>query len=155
MAENIDVVDRPREWDKAVSVSYLRLIGLTQARAATAAGIGERTLRRYELSDWWPEACREAVSRWMQQLEIECRTTVMTAVKEGDVATAWKVLERIDARLAPPRQGHDINHSGEVRTNVRAMSDEELLERARELSDRFANLEAGNTDGRRLPPHTP
>ena len=29
-----------------------------------------------------------------------------------------------------------------------AMSDEELLERARELSDRFANLEAGNMDGR-------
>ena len=72
--------------------------------------IGIRTLRRYELSDWWPRACGEAVGRWMQQLEIEARTTVMTAVREGDVVTAMKVLERMDKRLAPPRQQHE--HTG-------------------------------------------
>ena len=139
MAEKLDVVTKPHNWDKALSVAYLRLLGLSQKKAAKGAGIGERTLARWELSDWWPEACREAVDRWMQQLEIECRTTVMTAVKEGDVATDWKVLERIDRRLAPPRQGHDINHSGQVATNVRAMSDEELVERISQFSNRFAN----------------
>ena len=120
-----------------------------------SAGIGERTLARWELSDWWPDACHEAVDRWMQQVEIEARSTVMQAIKEGDVVTAMKVLERIDKRLAPPKQSHDINHSGDITATVRAMSDEELQERARELAPRFANLEARNTDGRRLPPHTP
>ncbi len=74
----------------------------------------------------------------MKQLEIEARSTVMQAVKEGDVATAWKVLERIDRRLAPPRQSHGIEHSGQVGTNVRAMSDEELLERGADFAHRFA-----------------
>ena len=54
----------------------------------------------------------------------------MAAVKAGDVVTAVKMLERIDKRLAPPRQSHGIEHSGEIPTTVREMSDEELLERA-------------------------
>ncbi len=119
-------------------MAYLRLVGLTQEKAAKAAGIGERTLRRYELCEWWPEACREAVDRWMHQLEIEARSTVMQAVKEGDVATAWKVLERIDRRLAPPRQLHGVEHSGDLTRSVREMSDEELLARARQLANRVA-----------------
>ncbi len=118
-------------------MAYLRLIGQSQAAAAKAAGLGERTLRRYELSDWWPDACGEAVERWMQQIEIEARTTVMTAVKEGDVVTAMKVLERLDKRLAPPRQLHGVAHSGEVTTSVREMSDEELLERAGHFANRM------------------
>ena len=138
MAEIIDVVEKPRDWDKAVSVAYLRLIGQTQENAAKGAGIGERTLRRYELSDWWPDACAEAVERWMQQLAIECRTTILAAVKDGDVQTAVKMLERIDRRLAPPRQTHGIEHSGEVTTPVREMSDEELLERTAQLANRVA-----------------
>jgi len=149
-------VTKPHNWDKAVSVAYLRLLGLSQKKAARGAGIGERTLARWELSEWWPEACREAVDRWMQQLEIEARTTVMAAIKEGDVVTAMKVLERIDKRLAPPRQSHDISHSGDITATVRAMSDEELMDRANELAPLFANLEVVDTNGgRRLPPHTP
>ena len=88
----------------------------------------------------------------MQQLEIEARTTVMAAIKEGDVVTAMKVLERLDKRLAPPRQLHGVEHSGDVTRSVRDMSDEELLERAAQ----FANRIAAHTNGRsRLPPHTP
>ena len=152
MAEKLDAVGKPQNWDKAVSVSYLRLIGLTQKKAAKAAGMGERTLRRFELSEWWPDACGEAVDRWMQQLAIECRTTIMAAVKAGDVVTAVKMLERIDNRLAPPRQSHGIEHSGGIATSVREMSDQELLERA----GRLANRMAVHTNGvRYLPPHTP
>ena len=143
MAENIDVVDKPRDWDKAVSVSYLRLIGQTQELAAKGAGIGVRTLRRYELSEWWPEACREAVDRWMQQLAIECRTTIMAAVKAGDVVTAVKMLERIDKRLAPPRQSHGIEHSGDLTRSVPDMSDAELLERAMNIVNRVGPLVNG------------
>ncbi len=54
MAEKLDVVKRPQSWDKAVSVAYLRLLSWSQEGAAKAAGIGVRTLRRYEISDWWP-----------------------------------------------------------------------------------------------------
>ena len=152
MAENIDVVEKPRNWDKAVSVSYLRLIGQTQEDAAKGAGVGVRTLRRYELSEWWPLACAEACGRWMQQLEIECRSTVMAAVKAGDVVTAVKMLERIDKRLAPPRQLHGVEHSGDLTRSVREMSDEELLERGADFAHRFA----AHTNGRSyLPPHTP
>ena len=148
----VDAVEKPRDWDKAVSVSYLRLIGLTQEKAAKGAGIGVRTLRRYELSEWWPEACREAADRWMQQLALECRTTIMAAVKAGDVVTAVKMLERLDKRLAPPRQQLGVQHSGQVATNVREMSDEELLERGADFANRFA----AHTNGRScLPPHTP
>ena len=44
------------------------------------------------------------------------------------------------------------HHSGEITTPVRAMSDEELLERA----GQFANRMVANTNGEtRLPPHTP
>ena len=110
MAEKLDVVKRPQNWDKAVSVAYLRLLSCSQEGAAQGAGIGVRTLRRYELPDWWPQACSEAVGRWMQQLEIEARTTVMAAVKEGDVVTAMKVLERLDPQLSPPRKRYE--HTG-------------------------------------------
>jgi len=151
MAEKLDVVTKPHDWDKAVSVAYLRLLGLSQKKAAKGAGIGERTLARYELSEWWPEACREAVDRWMQQLEIEARSTVMQAVKEGDVATAWKVLERIDRRLAPPRLSHGIEHSGRIDTSVRDLSDEELINRATQLANRLG-LAPPASNGEGAPP---
>ncbi len=138
MAGKLDVVAKPRTWDKALSAAYLRLLGLSQEKAAKGAGIGERTLIRYEMSGWWPSACAEAVDRWMHQLEIECRTTIMAAVKGGDVQTAVKMLERIDKRLAPPRLTHGIEHSGEIATTAREMSDEELLERASQLANRVA-----------------
>ena len=99
MAEKFDAVGKPQNWDKAVSVSYLRLIGLTQKKAAKAAGMGERTLRRFELSEWWPDACGEAVDRWMQQLAIECRTTIMAAVKAGDVVTGGMATVYLPADL--------------------------------------------------------
>jgi len=137
MAEKLDIVKKPQNWDKAVSVAYLRLLGLSQKNAAKGAGIGERTLARWELSEWWPDACAEAVDRWMQQLEIECRSTIMAAVKSGDVATAVKMLERIDKRLAPPRQQLGVQHSGDLRRSVRDLSDEELVGRARQLGNRL------------------
>ena len=148
MAEKLDVVTKPHDWDKAVSVAYLRLLGLSQKKAAKGAGIGERTLARYELSEWWPDACGEAVNRWMQQLAIECRTTIMAAVKSGDVATAVKMLERIDKRLAPPRQQLGVQHSGDLRRSVRDLSDEELVGRARQLGNRLGlGPPSSNGDG--------
>ncbi len=147
LADKLDVILKPHNWDKAVSVAYLRLLGLSQKKAAKGAGIGERTLARYELSEWWPEACREAVDRWMQQLAIECRTTIMAAVKSGDVATAVKMLERIDKRLAPPRQQLGVQHSGDLRRSVRDLSDEELFTRATQLANRLGLVPPASNGG--------
>ena len=61
----------------------------------------------------------------------------MAAVKSGDVATAVKMLERIDKRLAPPRQQLGVQHSGDLRRSVRDLSDEELVARARQLGNRL------------------
>ena len=146
LAEKLDIVTKPHDWDKAVSVAYLRLLGLSQKKAAKGAGIGERTLARWELSEWWPDACAEAVDRWMQQLEIECRSTIMAAVKAGDVQTAVKMLERIDKRLAPPRYSHGIEHSGRIDTSVRDLSDEELVARARQLGNRLGLVPPASND---------
>ena len=44
------------------------------------------------------------------------------------------MLERIDKRLAPPRQLHGGEHRGEITIPVREMSDEELLERASQFA---------------------
>ena len=147
VAEYRDVVNKPQNWDKAVSAAYLRLLGLSQKKAAKAAGIGERTLARYELSDWWPEACGEAVGRWMQQLEIECRSTIMAAVKAGDVTTAVKMLERLDKSLAPPRLSHGIEHSGAIVEPIRNMTDEELRAHATRLANRVAAYVDGAENG--------
>ena len=152
MAAKRSDAGKPRNWAKAVEAAYLRLVMPTQKEAAKAAGLGVRTLRRYELSDWWPRACAESVDRWTQQLEIECRTAVMALVKRGDGVTVVKMLERLDKRLAPPRQSHGIEHSGGIATSVREMSDEELLERARQFANRIT---AQTNGGRCLPAPTP
>ena len=47
------------------------------------------------------------------------------------------MLERTEKRLAPPKQLHGIEHSGEVNHAIRAMSDEEILERATDFSNRL------------------
>ena len=97
-----------------------------------------------------PRACAEAVDRWMQQLEIECRTTVMAAVTDGDVVTAVKMLERIDKRLAPPRLSHGIEHRADIELRpFEDLSDEELLKEVRELTNRIA----ASSNGARIGEH--
>lgn len=141
------VCNRPRDWDKAVAAAYLRLVGLSQDEAAAGAGCGERTLARWEASIWWPEACEEAVDRWMKALTIESRKTLIQAVKDGDAERALKILERVDRRLAPPKQQHEITfdylHRDEVAKLMRGLAEdvaeivtdpvqrEEIIRRAR------------------------
>lgn len=36
MAGKLDAVAKPRTWDKALSAAYLRLLGLSQEKAALA-----------------------------------------------------------------------------------------------------------------------
>ena len=110
MAGILNAVGKPRDWDKAVSAAYLRLIGRSQEEAAKHAGVGERTLQRYEVSEWWPQACREAESRWLKGLVFISQQTLFKAIEAGDANLAFRVTERHIKALAPPSQRHE--HSG-------------------------------------------
>ena len=63
-AETKRGVSRPNDWDKAISVAYLRMIGHTQEEAAKGAGVGIRTSREWERSLWWLDAATEAQWAW-------------------------------------------------------------------------------------------
>ncbi len=112
VAEKLDVVKRPQSWDKALSVAYLRLRDESQADAAKPAGIGERTVRRWEKSDWWPQACLEAGSRWLQGLVYVSQQTLFAAINAGDAKLAFRVAERRIPELAPPKIGHEVFGKG-------------------------------------------
>lgn len=102
MADPTATVQRPMDWDKAVAAAYLRLIGHTQLEAAKGAGVGERTVARWENSSFWPEACEEAADRWLSHLVEHSRRSLLDGVKK-DPELSLKVLERTDPRLAPPK----------------------------------------------------
>lgn len=110
MADSTDRVNRPADWDKAVSAAYLRLLGASLRAAASGAGVGERTMERWVHCDWWPKAMEEAADRWMNDLTAAARKTLLKAVQDGRSDQALTILERIDPRLMPPKQRHE--HSG-------------------------------------------
>ena len=112
MADTDLGVGKPRDWDKAISVAFLRLCKRSQKVAANVAGVGARTVRRWEKSDWWPEACRDASSRWLQGLVYVSQQTLYEAIEEGDARLALKVTERRIPELAPPRIAHELFGKG-------------------------------------------
>lgn len=97
-------VDRPQDWDTAVACAYLRIWGHTQIQCAKGVGISRRTMQRWEASDWWGEACKEATGRWMVNLVQEARSTLIRAIRDGDADKALEILERMDPEFVPPPQ---------------------------------------------------
>lgn len=100
VASKPDTVAAPQNWDKAVSAAYFRALGASQEDAAKAAGIGERTLTRWEKAAWWPRAHAEAVARWHVDLGAAARKSLLDAIKAGDGKLGLDVLERLDRTLA-------------------------------------------------------
>ena len=118
-----DSVAEPKNRDKALSAAYLRIIGCSQEEAATGAGCGQRTLRRWEGCSWWSEIQLEAEVRWLSGLMSKARGTLL---RDMDANIALKILERRVPELAPPKR--QVDHSGEVGlTAVEKLSDEELV----------------------------
>ena len=97
----IERVKRPQDWAKAVSAAYLWLVIGEQKASAEGAGVGERTMQRWVLSDWWPDACAEAKGRWLHHLESESRRTLMRAIVGGDADKALGVLQQLDPTFRP------------------------------------------------------
>jgi hypothetical protein len=96
-------VARPRSWSKALSAAYLRMIGLSQSDAAKSAGVGERTLARWEASPFWQGARAEARERWLRAAVDAARARVLSHLQHSvdSVETAKWLLERTDVTLRP------------------------------------------------------
>ena len=96
--------------EKMVSVAYLRLLGSTQEEAATAAGVGERSVWRWEneRADW-PAVVEEARTRWLSGLAGVARETLLKAVRDANNGKlALDVIERLDPALLPARMRHEV-----------------------------------------------
>ena len=101
-------VNRPQNWDKWVSCAFIRGLGGTQEHAARAAGVGVRTLARWEKDSRWHGAQAEAHQRWLQNLDAEVRAGLLERVRKAqsqgnDELLRW-YAERRWPEFAPPAQ---------------------------------------------------
>ena len=122
MTQNTDPVSAPLDREKAVSAAFLRLLGSTQADAASAAGVSRASLGRWEASSWWPEVQAEASARWLSGLAARARRGLEAGV-ETDGRLALQVLERLVPELQPPRARLDVRAGP-----IEEMTDAELYE---------------------------
>ena len=100
------------QWEKAVLVAYFRSIDLTQEAAAKGAGVGVRTVIRWEQSEWWLTAVKEAHERWLSKIICGAKAAIvdgLTNVDESAAMGRW-VAERMIGELHPPRRR--LEHTG-------------------------------------------
>ena len=96
-------VRKPVNWDKAVSVAYLRLLGVTQEKSAQQAGCSKRSIVSWEASKWWPDAMNEARQRWLQGGDqAAMRGLLNNLVREEPQTCRWWADRRIP-ELSPPK----------------------------------------------------
>ena len=113
-AASRDPVRRPVNWDKVISVAYLRLLGASQSVAAEQAGASERSVRSWEACSWWKDALVEARQRWLRGGDAAAMRGLLKALSsETEYATTsrWWADRRIP-ELAPPNQKVDATISG-------------------------------------------
>jgi len=103
----------PSDREAAASVAYLRICGSTQKEAAEAVGISERTVRNWELSDWWSEIEAEASRRWLKGASAQARRA-LHSFAATDPATARFLGERLIPELAPPRLRQSLKLTGKA-----------------------------------------
>jgi hypothetical protein len=102
---------RPPHWDKRVSAAYLRILGATQKETAKGVGRSLRTIQVWEADqETWQEARTEARDRWLNDVHDASRSTVLRSVREGNADIGFRILERLEDRLAPPKQR--LEHTG-------------------------------------------
>jgi len=103
----------PQHGEKRVLAAYLRMMGMTQHQAGAAVGRSARTIRDWEAATaTWEQAREEARRRWLGDLTDAARKTLLDTIRAGDGDLSMKVLERIDADLAPPTQR--LHHKHEI-----------------------------------------
>lgn len=152
-ADKSDPVKRPRSWDKALKAAGMRLLGASQAEAAKTAGIGERTLQRYEKCSWWPEAEKQAREKWLDDVRAAAYRSLLKLVRgtdemDPDPKTVRWTLERIDEQFIPPKQRIEQDVTADVterddsdNMDLSKLDDEDLdeLERIRRKMNAESN----------------
>ncbi len=146
------------------------LVDLNATKAAIRAGYSEKTARAMGHENLTKPDIEEAIADALKARRQRTEVTQDRVLEELAVLAFAPITDERLAQLKISDQltaldklakhlgmfTERVHHTGEIAHAVRAMSDEELMERARELAPQFANLEAGKTDGvTRLPPHTP
>ena len=103
-------VNKPRDWNAAILCAYFHLRGYSQKDSAREAGVGERTLKRWIKSDWWPDALAEARGKWKSGLDVGARRTLGKAMDAEDQPDlALRILERTDPEMAPAKQQIELS----------------------------------------------
>lgn len=89
------VTRKPQDWNKAVLAAFLMMTIGKQKKAAKAVKVDVRTLRRWQKSEFWPEACAAANDRYLANLAAEARAAVFKDAKV-DGTLGLRVLQSID-----------------------------------------------------------
>lgn len=126
-----ETVEKPHDWDKVLAVAYLRTCGQTQKASAKAAGVGRRSVVRWEASPWWPDAVLDAADNWLGTLRVTALASIQRGCSE-DPAMALRVGERIIPELAPP-----VQRSVNTEVTVDDMPWDEMTE------DEYSMLDSG------------
>lgn len=116
LADPTSTTAGPQDWEKAKSVAYLRMQGHDQKTAALAAEVSERTVQRWEASDWWPQVVDDAGRKWLPGLIVAARASVWKHIPE-DGHLAHKVLKDLDPAVREP-MGLGAIRDVELRTLV-------------------------------------
>lgn len=109
------VPGKPKKWDSAVSVAYLRMIhfpNISQKRAAGQVGVSERTVRAWEAAPWWVDAKAEARERFFCQGDAAAMRGLNAAFEDDEESarTSRWWAERRMPELAPPKLGIGIGN---------------------------------------------
>jgi len=108
---------KPHNWEKVVSVAYLRLLGATQEQASISAKVSESTIHDWERSEWWRQAQFEANQRWLSDVDSATRhallknVTQRTDIKErGNMARY--IADRRIPEFKPPKNQTEVSGPG-------------------------------------------
>ena len=99
-------IKHPHNWAKARETVYLWLRGEGKIACAELAGVSRTTFEHWRKCDWWWALVEEE-----GDLRVGARRTVGLQVLDRERAEAFRVLERVDDRLAPPKQRLEITQN--------------------------------------------
>lgn len=128
-------VAKPRDPEAVKRAAMAWLTEPTLPEAAQKAAIGLTSMKRWIVSPWWRGVCEEvAAGDGFRDMVLAARRTVLAQANRTDRDEAFRILERIDRRLAPPKQQIELSvnymHRDEVLSIVRG-----FVEDAAELLD--------------------
>jgi hypothetical protein len=110
-ASSGEVPPRPKHWERVVLYAFLRMMGHTQKHAAHVVQRSERRAQEWEENRrLYAEAREEARQRWLTETVDAARKTLFDAIQGGAGDLALKLLERVDADLAPATQRLKVDH---------------------------------------------